>query len=75
MNEVLPPNTKLVFLVGAPRSGTSWLQLLLSASPSIATATETYLFATYTQSLFFFGMEDASRQTRRRRPASYHECG
>lgn len=35
---------KLVFLVGAPRSGTTWLQLLLSRSPSVATAQETDLF-------------------------------
>ncbi|HUC09247.1 MAG TPA: sulfotransferase [Stellaceae bacterium] len=48
----LPANTKLIFLVGAPRSGTTWLQLLLSASPAIATSAETYLFAEYTRSLF-----------------------
>jgi hypothetical protein len=35
---------KLAFLVGAPRSGTTWLQLLLSRSPLIATAQETDLF-------------------------------
>jgi len=35
---------QLVFLVGAPRSGTTWLQLLLSRSPSVATAQETHLF-------------------------------
>jgi hypothetical protein len=35
---------QLVFLVGAPRSGTTWLQLLLSRSPLIATAQETNLF-------------------------------
>jgi hypothetical protein len=35
---------KLVFLVGAPRSGTTWLQLLLSRSPSVVTAQETDLF-------------------------------
>lgn len=34
----------LVFLVGAPRSGTTWLQLLLSRSPSVVTAQETDLF-------------------------------
>ena len=41
-----------MFLVGAPRSGTTWLQLLLSRSPHIATANETYLFTGYTRSLF-----------------------
>jgi hypothetical protein len=35
---------QLVFLVGAPRSGTTWLQLLLSRSPSVVTAQETHLF-------------------------------
>ncbi len=43
---------RLVFLVGAPRSGTTWLQLLLSRSPRIATANETHLFTGYTPSLF-----------------------
>jgi Sulfotransferase family len=43
---------RVVFLVGAPRSGTTWLQLLLSRSPHIATANETYLFTGYTRSLF-----------------------
>jgi hypothetical protein len=35
---------RLAFLVGAPRSGTTWLQLLLSRSPAVATAQETDLF-------------------------------
>jgi Sulfotransferase family len=35
---------QLVFLVGAPRSGTTWLQLLLSRSPFVVTAQETNLF-------------------------------
>jgi hypothetical protein len=43
---------RVVFLVGAPRSGTTWLQLLLSRSPHIATANETHLFTGYTRSLF-----------------------
>ena len=34
----------LAFIVGSPRSGTTWLQLLLSRSPEIATALETNLF-------------------------------
>lgn len=48
----LPPGTKLVFLVGCPRSGTTWLQLLLSASPAIASSVETHLFQNYLRSLF-----------------------
>jgi Sulfotransferase family len=43
---------RVVFLVGAPRSGTTWLQLLLSRSPRVVTANETYLFTGYTRSLF-----------------------
>lgn len=48
----LPPDTKLIFVVGAPRSGTTWLQLLVSASPSVATAVESHLFQSYLSSLF-----------------------
>ncbi len=43
---------KIVFLVGMPRSGTTWLQLLLSQSAQVATANETHLFSHYTRSLF-----------------------
>ncbi|MGK2941527.1 MAG: sulfotransferase family protein [Immundisolibacter sp.] len=43
---------KLVFLVGVPRSGTTWLQLLLSQSTHVATVNETHLFSHYTRSLF-----------------------
>jgi hypothetical protein len=43
---------RIVFLVGGPRSGTTWLQLLLSRSPRVATANETHLFSEYTPSLF-----------------------
>jgi hypothetical protein len=43
---------RIVFLVGGPRSGTTWLQLLLSRSSHIATANETHLFTGYTRSLF-----------------------
>lgn len=43
---------RVVFLVGAPRSGTTWLQLLLSSSPAVATANETHLFSAYLSGLF-----------------------
>ena len=36
-----------VFIVGAPRSGTTWLQLLLSQHPAVATSQETHLFSAY----------------------------
>jgi hypothetical protein len=38
---------KHVFLVGCPRSGTSWLQLLLAQHPEVATTQETHLFDGY----------------------------
>lgn len=38
---------QLTFLVGAPRSGTTWIQLLLSRSPLVAAAQETDLFNIY----------------------------
>jgi hypothetical protein len=38
---------KHVFVVGCPRSGTSWLQLLLAQHPSVATTQETHLFNHY----------------------------
>lgn len=52
MNEsaaVTPPTGKpsIVFLIGAPRSGTTWLQSLLGAHPAIVTPQETDLFSTF----------------------------
>lgn len=41
-----------VFLVGAPRSGTTWLQLMLASSEHVATSNETNLFTHYLVSLF-----------------------
>lgn len=43
---------QLVFVVGAPRSGTTWLQLMLSQSPQVTTAQETHLFSLYLRSMF-----------------------
>lgn len=37
----------LVFVVGAPRSGTTWLQRLLGAHPSVVTTQETDLISRY----------------------------
>lgn len=39
-----------VFIVGSPRSGTTWLQLALAQSTNIATAPETRLFDRYLRS-------------------------
>lgn len=38
---------KHILIVGCPRSGTSWLQLLLAQHPAIATTQETHLFNNY----------------------------
>lgn len=37
----------LIFLVGAPRSGTTWLQAMLASHPKIYTGTETLFFMTF----------------------------
>ena len=41
----------LVLLVGAPRSGTTWLQTMLGAHPSVASPQETDLFRRYLEPL------------------------
>lgn len=43
---------RLVFLVGAPRSGTTWVQLMLASTDEVATANESHLFSKYLASLF-----------------------
>ena len=43
---------RLVFLVGAPRSGTTWLQLMLASSDQVATVNETHLFSLHLVSQF-----------------------
>lgn len=40
---------RLVLLVGAPRSGTTWLQTMLGAHPDVATPQETDLFSRFLQ--------------------------
>lgn len=42
----------LVFIVGCPRSGTTWMQLLLAGHPRVATANETFLFYRYLSALW-----------------------
>lgn len=41
------PARKYVFIVGSPRSGTTWLQLLLNQHSEVATSQETHLFHNY----------------------------
>jgi hypothetical protein len=51
MTELLE-GKRLIFLIGAPRSGTTWLQLMLASASEVASANETHLFTNYMQSLF-----------------------
>lgn len=37
-------NRNYVFLLGAPRSGTTWLQIMLAQHPDVSTCQETHLF-------------------------------
>lgn len=45
--EIRNGNYRLAFVVGAPRSGTTWVQLLLSQHPLVASCQETNLFSHY----------------------------
>jgi hypothetical protein len=50
----LPPQTseyRKLFIIGCPRSGTTWVQLLLSQHATTATAPETQIFAYYIEQL------------------------
>ena len=58
-----------LFLVGSPRSGTTWVQLLLHQSPHVATAPETQIFAYY---LDHFRKQ---WELEHRGPASRHQGG
>ena len=40
-------NHKLVFIIGAPRSGTTWLHLMLGAHSEIVTGQESQVFSNY----------------------------
>lgn len=42
-----PSPPKVVFLIGSPRSGTTWLQSLLGAHPDVITPQETDLFSNF----------------------------
>ena len=44
----------LIFLVGCPRSGTTWLQAMLAAHPAIYTGPETNFFEAFSQAEFIF---------------------
>jgi hypothetical protein len=44
-------DARLVLIIGSPRSGTTWLQMLLGAHPAVASPQETDLFRMYLQPL------------------------
>jgi LPS sulfotransferase NodH len=41
---------EFVFIIGAPRSGTTWLQALIGSSPAVSTMGEMKIFDFYTAS-------------------------
>ena len=44
-------NSKIIFIVGAPRSGTTWLQMMISDHPHVTTTIETPIFYNYVQNI------------------------
>ncbi len=38
---------EVIFLIGAPRSGTTWLQAMLASHPAVYTGPETFFFGTF----------------------------
>jgi len=51
---------QFVFIIGAPRSGTSWLQAMIGAHPQICTTVELTLFSHYTGSWIQVWMKEAA---------------
>src|SRR5215471_21624711 len=39
---------QLIYIIGSPRSGTTWLQAMIGAHPSVCTTVELTLFSKYT---------------------------
>lgn len=56
-----------LFILGSPRSGTTWLQLLLAQHPRVATTQETHLFGRYLSPLDERWKFDAGRGDDQRR--------
>ena len=46
MSSVL--DKQFIFIIGAPKSGTTWLQIMISAHPQVCTTVELTLFSKYT---------------------------
>jgi sulfotransferase family protein len=59
---------KLLFVVGAPRSGTTWLQRLLASHPDVRTGQESKLFTTYVSPQLAAWRREMQRQPRPGRP-------
>ncbi|MDQ7033252.1 MAG: sulfotransferase [Desulfonauticus sp.] len=55
-------NFNFIFLVGAPRSGTTWLQALLASHPKIITGQETHFFSAIQRFLDFYDQRDDWRK-------------
>lgn len=55
---------RIVFLVGAPRSGTTWLQRLLATHPRVRTGQESGVFGAYLGPLLRTYREEVERRTR-----------
>ena len=52
----------VAFIVGSPRSGTTWLLRLLACSPDIRSGSESYLFANYIDPLLKSWQKEAGRR-------------
>ena len=50
MDDALLTGKKLVFVVGSPRSGTTWLRMLLAQAPAVAASRATHLYINYLRS-------------------------
>ena len=53
---------QMIFIVGAPRSGTTWLQAMLASHPEIVTGQETHFFEAINEFLKFFNVRKYPRK-------------
>lgn len=58
MTELAPGRA---FIIGAPRSGTTWLQIMLGAHPNLVTPQELHLFSRYIAPLWTAWEEEVAR--------------
>jgi hypothetical protein len=54
---------QLIFVVGCPRSGTTWLQLLLSQHPAVATLQESHVFPSYISPAFKLWRKESEQKS------------